>query len=160
MEMTLSGLLPEALFVDHPEVDAQHEQIFIRVELLKDACCDVDYPSIDVFDDLLRFVGHHFATEERIAEQAGLEFSEHAKKHRNSLYLLNKALDRVREDQRNGFDFLRYVEYWLERHILEEDKSFGALIKASAGRAEITAQPSLVPTSRVREGHELTQFLE
>ncbi len=133
MEMRLTGLLPEVLVVDHPEVDAQHEQIFIRVEVLKNACCAANYPGIEDFDDLLGFVAHHFATEERIAEQAGLEFSEHAKKHRDSLCLLGKALDRVRDDHGNVFDFLRYAEYWFERHILEEDKSFGALIKTSSG---------------------------
>lgn len=130
MEIMLTGLLPDALVIDHPEVDAQHEQIFIRIETLKIACFEGDDPAIEVFDDLLTFLGHHFATEERIAREVGLEFSQHAKTHHDNLYVLSKALDEVRRKARDVYSFLRYVEFWFERHILEEDKPFGARLKS------------------------------
>ena len=130
MEIMLTGLLPESLVVDQPEVDAQHEEIFIRIESLKIAFFDGDIPTISVFEDLLAFFEHHFATEERIAGQAGLEFSVHTKKHNDNLYVLSKALDEVRRGAYDVHSFLRYVEYWFERHIIEEDKPFGAHLKA------------------------------
>lgn len=129
MEIMLTGLLPEALVIDQPEVDAQHEQIFVRIETLKIAFSDGVTPTIEVFDDLLAFFAHHFATEEHIARQAGLEFSQHTKKHNDNLYILGRALDEVRRGSNDVYSFLRYVEYWFERHIIEEDKPFGARLK-------------------------------
>jgi hemerythrin-like metal-binding protein len=126
-------MLPEALVIDHPEVDAQHEQIFIRIESLKIACFEGKHPAIEIFEDLLIFLGHHFATEERIAQEAGLEFSQHTKTHHDNLYLLSKALDEVRRKANDVYSFLRYVEYWFERHIIEEDKPFGAHLKSLSG---------------------------
>ncbi len=130
MEIMFTGLLPEALMIDLPEVDAQHEEIFVRIESLKIACFEGDNPGAELFDDLLLFLGHHFATEERIAQQAGLEFFLHTKMHHDSLYMLSKALDEVRRGAGDVFSFLRYIEYWFERHILEEDKPFGANLKS------------------------------
>lgn len=129
MEM-LTRLLPQALVIDQPEIDAQHEQIFLRIESLKIFCVECTSPAIEMFDDLLLFLGDHFATEERIAQQHELEFSAHAKTHRDSLYMLSKALDEVRREARDVHSFLRFIEYWFERHILEEDKPFGARLKS------------------------------
>lgn len=130
MEIKLTGLLPEALVIDLPEVDAQHEEIFTRIESLKVACFEGNDPGIEMFDELLAFLGHHFATEERIAQESGLEFSLHAKTHRDSLYMLNKVLNEVRRGVCDVHSFLRYVEYWFERHILERDKPFGLGLKS------------------------------
>ncbi|MFZ2855003.1 MAG: hemerythrin family protein [Rhodocyclaceae bacterium] len=130
MEITIPRLLPAALVIDHPEVDEQHQEIFTRIELLKVACVDGGYSGISAFDDLLVFIGHHFATEERIAAQAGLEFSRHTKAHHDNLYVLSKALNEVRRGASDVYSFLRYLEYWFERHILEEDKPFAVLLKS------------------------------
>ena len=60
------------------------------------------------------------------------EFSKHAKAHHDNLYILSKALNEVRRGASDVYSFLRYLEYWFERHILEEDKSFGTHLKARA----------------------------
>jgi hemerythrin-like metal-binding protein len=130
MDRMLTGLLPEALLIDQPEVDAQHEEIFTCIESLKIACVAGGNPDIGVFDDLLLFLGQHFATEERIAQEAALEFSSHAKIHHDSLFMLSKALDEVRRGANDVHSFLRFIEYWFERHIHTEDKLFGARLKA------------------------------
>lgn len=124
MEQMLAGLLPESLVIDLPEVDAQHEEIFIRIESLKAACFEIDYDPLGDFESLLRVFEHHFATEERIALQNGLEFSEHCKTHRVSLRMVHKALDEVRDGVRDAYSFLRFIELWFERHINEQDKPF------------------------------------
>lgn len=77
MEIMLKNLLPEALVIDLPEVDAQHEEIFTRIERLA-----------------------------------------------------SKALNEVRRGASDTYSFLRYVECWFERHILEEDKPFGVRLKS------------------------------
>ena len=61
MEIGRSPLLPEALLVDLPEIDAQHEDIFSRIESLKVACFESDYVPIDEFHALLDVFEQHFA---------------------------------------------------------------------------------------------------
>ncbi|MBI4741420.1 MAG: hemerythrin family protein [Betaproteobacteria bacterium] len=141
MGTILAGLLPEALVIDLPEVDAQHEEIFVRLEALKDACFGAEARPVDKFGQLLDFVAHHFATEERIAEQAGLEFSRHYQSHCDNLHILGKALNEVRKGTRDVHSFLRFVEFWLERHIVEEDKPFGASMRLLAQPARRQMRP-------------------
>lgn len=130
MEIMHTGLLPESLMIDLPEVDAEHEEVFIRIESLKNACFEVDYDPIGDFESLMDFFVRHFATEERIARQNGLAFSEHIATHRKSLRVLNKALDEVRSGGRDAYSFLRYIELWFERHINELDKPFAASLQS------------------------------
>lgn len=134
MDIVAHNLLPDALVIDVPEVDAQHEEIFFRIELLKAVCLEanglVDAPA----DELLAFLKEHFSTEERIAREAGLDFAAHARKHTESLALLGRAVNEVRGGDRDIFSLLRYLECWFERHIIEEDKPFGgALHRQGAG---------------------------
>lgn len=132
MESELTGCLPEILVIDLPEVDAQHEEIFRRIESLKTACFEDDCLPINQVDGLLEFLAHHYATEERIAEQAGLEFTLHARIHRINLRSMKKGLDEVHHGVRDVHSFLRYVEFWFERHILEHDKPFFVLLQSAA----------------------------
>jgi len=131
MEISLSPFLPEALLVDLPEVDAQHEEIFTRIESLKAGCFENDYVNIAEFQGLVDCFALHFATEERLAEEAGVEFTAHAKIHRDSLGLLHKALSDLRNGGDDAHSFLRYAEFWFERHIIEADKLFVATLKQS-----------------------------
>lgn len=130
MENMFAGLLPESLVIDLPEVDAQHEEIFIRIESLKAACFEIDYDPIGDFESLLHVFELHFATEERIAQQNGLEFSEHSKVHRISQRMVHKALDEVRAGVRDAYSFLWFIELWFERHINELDKPFATSLQA------------------------------
>ena len=126
-----SACLPDELLVDLPEIDAQHEGIFSRIELLKTGCFESRYVDIAEFHALLTVFEQHFATEERIAEEAGLDFSAHAKTHRDTLFLLRKALGEVLSGAKDAHSFLRYAEYWFERHIREDDKRFIATLLES-----------------------------
>jgi hemerythrin-like metal-binding protein len=125
-----SGLLPEALLVDLPEIDAQHEEIFNGIESLKSACFESVHVSIGGFDALLDLFAQHFATEERIAEEAGIDFTDHASIHENTLRLLRKGLDEVLSGSQDAHSFLRYVEYWFERHISEDDRLFASVLQS------------------------------
>jgi hemerythrin-like metal-binding protein len=130
MDIVTHNLLPEALVIDVPEVDAQHEEIFFRVEWLKALCLDanglVDAPA----EEFLTLLKEHFSTEEHLARVAGLDFSAHAQKHAESLALMTRAVDEVRSGERDVFSLLRYLEYWFERHIAEEDRPFAAELHA------------------------------
>ena len=129
MNIYLASLLPEALLVDLPEIDTQHEEIFDRIETLKTACFESSYVPIDEFHSLLELFEQHFATEERLAEEAALDFVEHTKVHRDTLRILRKALGEVISGAHDAHSFLRYAEYWFERHITEEDKPFANSVR-------------------------------
>ena len=128
MEIDLSPFLPEALLVDLPEIDAQHEEVFTRIESLKAGCFENTYVDIAEFQGLIDYFALHFATEERLADEAGVDFTAHAKIHRDTLGLLRKALDDVRNGGHDAHSFLRYAEFWFERHIREDDKRFIATL--------------------------------
>ena len=129
MESYIAGLLPEALVVDLPEIDAQHEEIFHRIESLKAACFESSYVPIDEFGALLDYFATHFATEERLADEAGLDFADHTRIHTDTLRLLHKAFGEVISGGQDVHCFLRYAEYWFERHITEEDKPFANSVR-------------------------------
>lgn len=140
MEADFSNLLPESLLVDFPEVDTQHEQIFCHIEALKTVCFENNYLPIKQMEALLACLEQHFATEERIAVQAGLDFSLHAKTHRCNLRALQKGVDEVLHDVRDVYSFLRYVEFWFERHILEYDKPFISRLQGGLPMRSVTPQ--------------------
>ena len=143
MEINLSGLLPEALLIDLPEIDIQHEEIFRRIEVLKETCFGSGPVSFDEFESLLDYLKYHFATEERVAGEVGAGFVDHARVHRENLHALSKAFGEVRDGARDVHSFLRYAEYWFERHITEEDKPFADSVREcrlrSSSRPEFLA---------------------
>ncbi|MBS1160174.1 MAG: hemerythrin-like metal-binding protein [Proteobacteria bacterium] len=131
MEITSRGLLPELLVLGIPEVDAQHEGIFYRIENLKFLCLESSAPPRAAFAELLAYLGEHFHTEEVIALAAGLDFTEHAEMHSQTLITLSGWVSVVISGQRDVFSFLRYLEIWFERHIREEDQPFARQLHAS-----------------------------
>jgi hypothetical protein len=62
-----------------------------------------------------------------------------------NLQSLRKAFGEVRDGSRDVHSFLRYAEYWFERHIIEEDKPFAASVRACRLRSS-TASSSPSPT--------------
>ena len=132
MENTLAGLLPEALLIDLPEIDLQHEEIFRRIEALKISSIGNGPVSLGEFYSLLDYLEWHFASEERIARQLGVDFVDHARVHDENLRTLRKAFAAVHVGSRDVHSFLRYAEYWFERHIIEEDKPFAARLREAA----------------------------
>ncbi len=142
MEINLAGVLPEALLIDLPEIDVQHEEIFRRIESLKAACFGSGPAPLEDFQGLLDYLKHHFATEEQVALEAAADFVDHAKVHRENLHALRRAFGEVRHGKRDVHSFLRYAEYWFERHINEEDKPFAASVRAC--RLKASTAPQLV----------------
>lgn len=129
MQSALNGLLPQALLIDLPEIDVQHEEIFRRIEALKNASFGSAPVALDEFHSLLDYLEWHFASEERLAGQMRVDFAAHARIHDANLHTLRKALAAVHDGARDVHSFLRYIEYWFERHITDEDKPFAARLR-------------------------------
>lgn len=120
------GLLPEALKVGVPEMDGQHDEIFSNLESLKAACFGNKDLPVAEFGALVESIARHFASEEQLAEQLGIAFTQHAKVHRDNLQSMRDALAVVLSGVSEAYSFLRFTEFWFERHIIQYDQPFAA----------------------------------
>lgn len=134
MDEVPHGLLPTELMIGHPEVDAQHDEIFCRIETLKAVMLEDGQPHHAEFDALIAFFELHFATEEACAQAAGIDFSAHAREHLKSLRVLSRAVADLRGGRLDLRTFLRYLEYWFEQHINDFDKALGHRLEDARAR--------------------------
>ena len=125
MSAVAPAFLPEALHIDVPEIDNQHAALFARLANLKALCIAANALPVVEAEALMLALREHCATEERLATAAGLDFSLHAVKHGKMLKSIAKTLADVQAGKMDVFSLIRFVEYWFERHISEEDKSLG-----------------------------------
>jgi len=124
MDNMLRGLLPEEMLTDHLGMDLQHEEIFSRIEYLRNSETDDDALLIPALSSLLTYLAEHFAMEEQLAAEGGVEFSTHARDHAENLRLFHKALGEVKRGSMPPRMFLRYIDYWFEHHINMLDRPF------------------------------------
>lgn len=139
------GLLPQELMIEHAEIDGQHDEIFFRIEAIKESSLASGTVPRAEIADLVAYFSGHFATEERAARASGMDFSAHARAHEQALRIFDKAgadLDSGRLDLRT---FLRYLEYWFEQHISEFDKPLGRRLGtgSASARGRTGQTPSL-----------------
>ena len=125
-ERVVSNFLPDSLRVNVEEIDQQHEALFSCLAELKEICLDTGELPDEQAETLLSTLREHCATEEQLAGEAGLDFSRHAGKHQTMLKAIDKAVHELSIGKRDAFGLLRYIEYWFERHISEEDLILGA----------------------------------
>ena len=123
--------LPGALVINVPEIDAQHADIFERLASLKVSCIDHNAYMQEEADELFVTLVEHFETEARLAREAGVDFRRHGEKHLAMLHGIRKRLDEMEHPEADVYGLIRYIEYWLERHIREEDKWFAKSLGAS-----------------------------
>ena len=125
MNAETAVFLPSALIVNVQAIDDQHADLFSNLAALKMLCIERNELPVAESDALLAALRTHCATEEKLANDAGLDFSDHSQKHKKMLTAIAKAIIEVREGRMDVFSVLRYVEYWFERHIREEDLNLG-----------------------------------
>lgn len=123
--------LPIELLIDVPEIDDQHAELFARLEQLKVHCIDMNCMPLDEADALFTALSIHCETEEHFAKKAEIDFSTHAFKHQKMLRGIYRTLQEVRDGRMDVFSLIRFIEYWFERHIIDEDKPLGVLLQAS-----------------------------
>ena len=122
MDTDTSFYLPAALVLGVPEMDAQHGALFAQLAEIKSVCLAANHLPETQAEALLSALDEHFATEERLAEENDVEFSEHTRTHGAMFAAIQKALAHAGSGSKDVFGLLRYVEYWFERHIAEEDR--------------------------------------
>ena len=134
MNRETETFLPGALIVNIAEMDDQHAELFSRLSKLKDICIEANTLPAGEAESLLDLLRVHCATEEKLANESGLVFTEHARKHKNMLTAITKAIKEVQEGKIDVFSVLRYVEYWFERHITEEDLNLARNLRQVSSR--------------------------
>jgi len=125
MKADVAFFLPDLLIINVPEIDEQHAELFARLESLKNICVESNTLPYDQALALLDALRHHYQTEESMARQAAVDFVLHAGKHAAMLKAISKTVRDVHEGRTDAFSLIRYIEYWFERHIQEEDQSLG-----------------------------------
>lgn len=128
--------LPNALVIEVPEIDHQHARLFEQLEVFKASCIEHNAFVSEEAEAIFQILVDHCATEERLAAQAGLDFGRHGDKHRLMLSGIRKRLDAMAHPEADVYGLIRYVEYWFERHITEEDKGLGQQLRQSARLSE------------------------
>lgn len=128
----LSIFLPRELLVDVPTIDRQHDELFAQFEAMKAICLEQNALPVAEAEALLEALAVHFATEEKFALDAGIDFGRHGEKHRRMLAGVRKMLDGVIVGELDAFSLIRYLDYWFERHIREEDKMLGRSLQRAA----------------------------
>ncbi|MEF8717979.1 MAG: hemerythrin [Candidatus Accumulibacter necessarius] len=129
MEINLAGLLPEALLIDLPEIDVQHEEIFRRIEALKKPCFGSGPSPSKNSTACLTIWNITSPAKSELRENSASDFVDHAECTDENLQALRKAFAEVHDGARDVHSFLRYAEYWFERHITDEDKPFAASVR-------------------------------
>ncbi|MCK6413457.1 MAG: hemerythrin family protein [Azonexus sp.] len=150
MDREIAVFLPEALVLDIDEIDEQHADLFARLAHLKEHCIEANGLPPGEGAALLEALYLHCATEERLAAESGLDFAEHIEKHRTMLSCIGHAIEQVLLGKNDAFSLIRYLEYWFERHIHDEDIILGERLHTVRGTPPCW-QTHSVPLMDVRQ---------
>jgi hemerythrin len=129
MNTGFSSHLPRSLIIDVPEIDRQHDELFSELATLKSMSIEQNSLPLERAEALFDLLVEHCATEERLALDAGLDFRVHREKHARMLKGIRKMLNEVEHEMLDVFTLIRYIDYWFERHISEEDKGLGVALQ-------------------------------
>jgi hemerythrin len=111
------------------ELDAQHQKLVGLVRTLHEAMRNKQGKEAlkKIFSGLVAYTATHFATEERLMQQAGYpELEEHRRIHEK---MTAKVLALQQEFQQGKvgltLEVMKFLENWVEKHILGTDKKYG-----------------------------------
>jgi hemerythrin len=125
--------------VNVQEIDEQHKRLIAIINRLADAM------SIgkgrDVLDavmaEMMDYTEYHFEAEEHLLLHHGYsETDEHKKAHAELVVRAKEIKDAAEQGGRkSSVDVMLFLSTWLDKHILQEDRRFGAYLKGK-GRAK------------------------
>jgi hemerythrin len=127
-----------ALAVGHPQIDAQHQELFRRVARLLDAMLAGETADVGpLFDFLAEYVVDHFAAEEQLMQESGFPgYNVHRAAHERfvrdfqalrALHASSGASAAV------AIKAQTWIVEWLKTHIATTDVQFGRHLLAKAG---------------------------
>jgi hemerythrin len=125
-----------ALSVGVPEIDAQHRELFARIDRLHDAVLHRDrQEAVRLLGFLREYAVVHFAAEERLMEQAGyLDMARHVAEHRRFTATLREIDVHYRQAGASAelvFRLEQQAVAWLRDHVYFTDVALGRWVLAS-----------------------------
>ena len=121
--------------VEVQQVDAQHQQLVALLngmhEVLSHGAARDEV--IALAEDLLSYTAYHFASEERLMEQAGYAgLAEHRQKHS----AMTCEVERLLEAARHGsvdvpIKLMNFLKGWLAKHINGTDREYVPAMQAA-----------------------------
>jgi hemerythrin len=113
--------------------DAQHQELFNRVNALNTAVSDGGRPEIgNRLDSLIEYVVEHFTDEERLMKENGYEdLANHQKVHAD---LVNTCADLQKKFHANEAEIdssvMKFIKDWLDNHIPVVDRQYGPALNS------------------------------
>lgn len=118
------------------KIDEQHEQLISLISELEGAVQDgaggrlIDY----VLQELIRYVGVHFADEERLMMLHGFPgLADHRLQHDSYVTRLKEIQENYQESNALSSATLDFLKEWIATHIKGTDQIYGAFIRTKAG---------------------------
>ena len=112
------------------EIDDQHKKLIALIERLNAAMRQGQGKQAlgGILSELVKYVGTHFAAEERLMKTHGYpEYEPHKEKHDK---ITKKVLDIQDAFETNGtnvtLDVMKYLENWVDKHILGTDMKYSS----------------------------------
>lgn len=116
------------------QMDDDHKRLVeIANAIVEHLRQDADRSSLArVFDALVDYTQNHFEAEERLLLLYGYPAAEgHCRIHRDLRRQVDEYVERVLGgDVPNKAGFVQFFESWMVRHILNEDRKYGAFLNA------------------------------
>jgi len=114
----------EQHFIGIASIDDEHREIADRInQLIGEATNGTPSEAVkEMLNELILFVGEHFANEERLMLEHGYpELKSHADEHQRLLYQLKNVL----KGDAKAILTPAFLIDWLEMHALKDDMKFG-----------------------------------
>jgi hemerythrin len=126
-----------ALAVGHPRIDAQHQELFKRLDLLLSAMLKGDRTEVGrLFDFLGNYVVEHFGMEEQLMKDSGYpQAAEHVALHRRFVEeytAMRKSFDQSGGGAAITIKLQSFVGDWLKHHIAGTDSALAAFLAKRA----------------------------
>jgi len=112
------------------EIDDQHKQLIALIERLNGAMRLGQGKQVlgGILSELVKYVGTHFATEERLMKTYGYpEYEQHRDKHQKMTQRVLDIQDEFETNRTNiTLDVMKYLENWVDKHILGTDMRYSS----------------------------------
>ena len=126
------SMLPHNLQVNIPEIDVEHDELFVFLEGFKEYCFERSPIPQEKRIALYGLLVSHFKTEERLAVSASVDFSAHEDAHEKMLETVSQTLGQMASNNSDLYSLIRYIGYWFESHILRYDLTLAKSLSAPA----------------------------
>jgi hemerythrin len=135
--MTMAMRWTDALAVGHLAIDAQHRELFARLDLLLTAMIKGDPAEVGrLFDFLGGYVVEHFGMEEQLMRESGYSALErHQAIHRGFIEEyqgMRQSYQRSGGGAALGFRLQRWMGDWLKGHIAGTDQALASFLAQRA----------------------------